>query len=107
MAITLNIAITDGSTPLRVLEAEYSEEKLDVMLLVDSSSVGEMTTPLVGPLIERLPEGDQMALVGFDQSAAVEALFREAGAQSVRTVKDLAVRDRVVTGFKNPLETQG
>jgi hypothetical protein len=66
-----NIAITDGSTPLRVLKAEYSEEKLDIMLLVDSSSVGEMVGPLVGPLIERLPAGDQMALVGFDQSATL------------------------------------
>lgn len=43
--------------------------------------------------------------IGFDQSAAVEALFNEAGAQNVRTVKDLSTHDRVVTGFKNPLET--
>lgn len=43
--------------------------------------------------------------IGHDQSAAVEALFKAAGADAVRTVKDLAERDRVVTGFKNPLET--
>lgn len=66
-----NFAITDGSTPLRVLEAVYSEEKLDVMLLADSSSLGEIVTPLVGPMIEGLPEGDQLALVGFDQSATL------------------------------------
>ena len=66
-----NFAIQDGSTPLRVLEAGYSEEKLDVMLLVDTSSIGEMVAPLVGPMIERLPEGDQMALVSFDQSATL------------------------------------
>ena len=43
--------------------------------------------------------------IGYDQSAAVEALFRDTGAFNVQTVKDLADRDRVVTGVKNPLET--
>jgi len=43
--------------------------------------------------------------IGFDQSKAVEALFRQAGASGVRTVKDLSTHDRVVTGVKNPLET--
>jgi release factor glutamine methyltransferase len=41
--------------------------------------------------------------IGYDQPAAVEALFREAGATDVRTVQDLAGRDRVVTGFTKPL----
>jgi len=66
-----NFAIQDGSTSLRILEAEYSEDKLDIMLLVDSSRIGEAISPLVGPMIERLSEGDQMALVGFDQSATL------------------------------------
>ena len=35
--------------------------------------------------------------------AEVEALMREAGAQRVRTVRDLSNRDRVVTGVKNIL----
>lgn len=39
--------------------------------------------------------------IGWDQSAAVEALFREAGAVDVQTVRDLGDRDRVVTGRKN------
>jgi release factor glutamine methyltransferase len=43
--------------------------------------------------------------IGFDQSQAVEALFKQAGASGVRTVKDLSTHDRVVTGVKNPLET--
>jgi len=38
--------------------------------------------------------------IGFDQSRAVEALFREAGAMQVTTAKDLADRDRVVLGVK-------
>lgn len=45
--------------------------------------------------------------IGHTQSAPVEALFRAAGADQVRTTQDLATRDRVVTGFKNPLETGG
>ena len=41
--------------------------------------------------------------IGHDQSSAVQALFVAAGALGVRTVKDLATRDRVVTGRKKPL----
>lgn len=44
--------------------------------------------------------------IGYDQSQAVEALFRAAGATEVRTVKDLSTHDRVVLGVKNPLETR-
>lgn len=43
--------------------------------------------------------------IGHTQSAPVEALFREAGALEVRTIKDLSDRDRVVVGIRNPLET--
>jgi release factor glutamine methyltransferase len=78
-------------------------------LALDGGADGLDAYRLLAPEILRvLKRGGLFAVeIGFDQSAAVEALFREAGAQSVRTVKDLAVRDRVVTGFKNPLETQG
>lgn len=38
--------------------------------------------------------------IGYDQREAVEALFHEAGARAVRTVRDLADQDRVVTGAK-------
>jgi len=41
--------------------------------------------------------------IGADQKAAVETLFREAGAQGVVTIQDLSARDRVVTGFKKAL----
>jgi release factor glutamine methyltransferase len=49
------------------------------------------------------PQGPFAVEIGHDQSQAVEALFREAGAVDVRTVQDLAGRDRVVTGFTKPL----
>ncbi len=49
------------------------------------------------------PDGVFAVEIGFDQSEAVEALFREAGAEDVRTRKDLADKDRVVGGAKKPL----
>jgi len=51
------------------------------------------------------PGGIFAVEIGYDQKDAVEALFREAGAADVRTIRDLADRDRVVAGSKNPLET--
>jgi len=41
--------------------------------------------------------------IGYDQSRAVEELFRAAGAAEVATAKDLARRDRVVLGRKKSL----
>ena len=61
---------------------------------------------LAGEILRVLKPGAMFAVeIGYDQSKDVEALFREAGAREVRTVKDLSVNDRVVTGVKNPLET--
>jgi release factor glutamine methyltransferase len=76
-------------------------------LALDGGEDGLDHYRLLAPEILRVlkPGGLFAVEIGHDQSAAVEALFRAAGAASVRTVKDLAVRDRVVTGFKNPLET--
>ncbi len=44
-----------------------------------------------------------MVEIGYDQAVAVEALFCDAGAREVVTIKDLANRDRVVTGAKKAL----
>ena len=57
-------------------------------------------------MADALPLTGRFAVeIGHTQSAAVESLFREAGGTQVRTIKDLALRDRVVAGVKNPLET--
>ncbi|CAN7221890.1 peptide chain release factor N(5)-glutamine methyltransferase [Phenylobacterium sp. LjRoot219] len=50
------------------------------------------------------PDGRFAVEIGYDQKDAVEALFRDAGAFNVATIRDLGDRDRVVTGSKNPLE---
>ena len=61
---------------------------------------------LLAPEILRVlkPGGRFAVEIGYDQKDAVEALFREAGAFNVATVRDLADRDRVVAGSKFPLE---
>ncbi|NGM49862.1 peptide chain release factor N(5)-glutamine methyltransferase [Caulobacter sp. 602-2] len=76
-------------------------------LALDGGADGLDAYRALAPEILRVlkPGGLFCVEIGFDQSAAVEALFNEAGAQNVRTVKDLSTHDRVVTGFKNPLET--
>ena len=51
------------------------------------------------------PGGLFLVEIGYDQKAAVEALFREAGADEVRTIRDLGDRDRVVAGRRKPLES--
>lgn len=51
------------------------------------------------------PGGRFLVEIGYDQRAAVEALFRQAGALEVETLPDLSTHDRVVTGVKKPLET--
>ncbi|HET6971256.1 MAG TPA: peptide chain release factor N(5)-glutamine methyltransferase [Phenylobacterium sp.] len=61
---------------------------------------------LAPEILRVLKPGGRFAVeIGYDQKAAVEALFREAGALGVTTIRDLGDRDRVVTGKKKALET--
>lgn len=56
---------------------------------------------LAGEILRVLKPGAMFAVeIGYDQSEAVETLFKQAGAKNVRTIKDLSVNDRVVTGTK-------
>ena len=61
---------------------------------------------LAPEILRVLKPGGRFAVeIGYDQKAPVEALFQQAGAMNVQTLKDLGDRDRVVAGIKNPLET--
>jgi release factor glutamine methyltransferase len=61
---------------------------------------------LAPEILRVLKPGGRFAVeIGYDQKDAVEALFREAGAVFVETIRDLADRDRVVAGEKKTLET--
>jgi release factor glutamine methyltransferase len=74
-------------------------------LALDGGEDGLDAYRLLAPEILRVlkPDGVFAVEIGWDQSEAVEALFKAAGAQDVRTRKDLADRDRVVGGAKKPL----
>jgi len=71
-------------------------------LALDGGADGLEAYRFLAPEILRvLKPGARFAVeIGFDQSAPVEALFKQAGALEVETIKDLALRDRVVIGIK-------
>ncbi|NEX95289.1 peptide chain release factor N(5)-glutamine methyltransferase [Caulobacter sp. 17J65-9] len=78
-------------------------------LALDGGPDGLDAYRLLAPEIMRVlkPGGVFAVEIGWDQSAEVEALFKAAGGDQVRTAKDLATKDRVVTGVKNPLGSDG
>lgn len=74
-------------------------------LALDGGPDGLDAYRLLAPEVIRvLKPGAPFALeIGFDQSTAVEALMRDAGAEGVATIKDLSDRHRVVVGSKKAL----
>jgi release factor glutamine methyltransferase len=77
----------------------------DPVLALDGGEDGLDHYRTLAPEILRVlrPGGLFAVEIGYDQAEAVTALFQAAGAEEVRTVKDLATRDRVVAGVKKPL----
>jgi release factor glutamine methyltransferase len=88
---------------LHTLEPEVRDH--EPHLALDGGPDGLNAYRDVVPEVLRLLKDDGLFYVeiGHDQSAEVEALFREAGGWDVVTVKDLGDRDRVVTGRKKAL----
>jgi hypothetical protein len=64
-----DFAVFDGRTPRKVEAAEPSHGLMDVMLLLDTSLVGEMVRPVAESLIDQLDPKEQMAIVAFHSSA--------------------------------------
>jgi release factor glutamine methyltransferase len=94
-----------ASAVIETLEPEVRDH--EPRLALEGGPDGLMHYRRLAPEILRVlkPGGRFAVEIGYDQKAAVEALFREAGAAGVQTLKDLGDRDRVVAGAKNPLET--
>jgi release factor glutamine methyltransferase len=95
-----------ASEMIETLEPEVRQ--WEPRLALDGGPDGLAAYRALAPEILRVlkPGGRFAVEIGYDQKAAVEALFRDAGAAEVRTLRDLAERDRVVAGSKNPLETK-
>lgn len=64
-----NFTVTDDRTPKQVQSADYSKTPVDVMLLFDTSLVGEMVHPLGEAFINGLQPKELMAIVSYASSA--------------------------------------
>jgi von Willebrand factor type A domain len=83
-------SVMDDKTPLRVEGAEFSSGLIDVMLLLDTSLVGEMVQPVASSLVAQLQEKEQMAVVSFHTSADLIQDFtssRELLSRAIASVK--------------------
>ena len=64
-----NFLILDDKKPLQVVSAEYQKHLLDVMVLLDTSALGEAVRPLGASFVDGLGEKEQMAIVAYHDSA--------------------------------------
>lgn len=91
-----------------IAELEPEVRDYEPRMALEGGADGLDAYRVLAPEILRVlkPGGRFAVEIGYDQKAAVEALFRAAGAAEVVTLPDLANRDRVVAGVKKALETQ-
>ena len=82
----------DGDTTLRVVSVREPREPLDILLLVDTSIVGDSVRPIAAALIDLLQPDETMALVGFDEGAELLQDFT-----SEKRLLDIAL-DRIEYG---------
>ena len=64
-----DFAVTVDKIDKRVEASEYGSGIIDVMLLVDSSLIGEMVRPFAAELVKQLGEKEQMAIVAYHSAA--------------------------------------
>jgi release factor glutamine methyltransferase len=88
------------TSDIEALEPEVRDH--EPRLALDGGADGLEAYRRLAPEILRVlkPGGRFVVEIGIDQSEVVETLFRRAGAVGLAIAKDLAGRDRVVTGVK-------
>ena len=64
-----DFTLTDDRTPRAVEAAEFVQDTLDIMLLLDTSLVGGIVQPVAEDLISQVQPKEQMAVVSFHSSA--------------------------------------
>lgn len=84
-----DFTVIDGGSPRRVEAAEYRVAPVDVMLLVDSSLVGQAVQAAANDLIGQLQEKEQMALVAFHSSADMVQEFTSSKSALQRALADI------------------
>jgi release factor glutamine methyltransferase len=96
-----------ATAEIETLAPEVREH--DPRLALDGGPDGLAAYRRLAPeILHVLKPGGRFAVeVGPAQAGAVEALFAAAGALEVATHRDLAERERVVAGLKNPLGNTG
>lgn len=92
------------SKDIETLDPEVRDH--DPRLALDGGEDGLDAYRLLAPEIRRIlkPDGIFAVEIGWDQAAAVKALFESAGFEDVKVVKDLAGRHRVITNGPDPHE---
>ena len=95
------------SAEIAELDPEVREH--EPRLALDGGEDGLRDYRVLAPEVLRVlrPGGLFLVEIGHDQGQAVSSLFHAAGAQAVGVLKDLANRDRVVTGRKKALGNSG
>jgi uncharacterized protein YegL len=64
-----DFTVTVGNAGRRVTECAYTKGPIDIVLMLDSSLIGQQVSRLAPGLIGQLDENEQMSIVAYDSSA--------------------------------------
>ncbi len=64
-----DFTVITGKTEHRVTGCRFEQEAIDIVLMVDASSIGEAVTSLAPALVDQLEDKEQMAIVAYSSSA--------------------------------------
>ena len=84
-----DFSVTTDKVPKRIEACEYGSELIDVMLLMDSSLIGEMVGPLATQFIKLLDEKEQMAIVAYHSSADLIQDFTNSREHLLRALSEV------------------